>query len=175
MWIFQGSPFYLDKQAKRLRIAQRLAHASRSNPEIYKLALAIGQLCGHLAAAEKVRRFGGSENPVAELPLPHQFRASLERCGEEAAKLHLLAAAAEQMLNEAYDACGIERPPTTYEIMSEFDEPPPKAAVDPIAAPEFEDVITPDDGVGDGVYFGAPDDIDATGDVESREVFTSGN
>ena len=117
MWRFRGSPFYLAKQAKRLGVPQELAHASRHNAEIFRLATLVSQLCEHWHRARK-------ENgcPVFYAPELERLKAHARRAARlEVQKLHILAAAADEMLIEARAAFGLESPKRLFEVMSDLD------------------------------------------------------
>lgn len=117
-WHFKGVPPYLDAQAKRLGISKVLVDRARSNPELHRCAVILGQCCAQYQAALKYR---------PALP-PIDIRAmkgSFEQAQQEASKLHALAGAADAMLDEAYDAIGEPRPERPYVVMCDFDGRPP--------------------------------------------------
>jgi hypothetical protein len=116
MWRFRGSPFYLAKAAKRLGVAQELVHTSRHNAEIFKLATLVSQLCEHW---HRARRENGM--PVFYAPELERLKSTLLRCELEVQKLHILAAAADEMLTEAWDAFGLTKPKRVFEVMSDLD------------------------------------------------------
>ena len=116
MWRFRGSPFYLARQAKRLGVAQELAHASRHNAEIFRIATLASQLCEHWHRARKENGF-----PVFYAPELERLKCTLERCEIEVQKLHILAAAADEMLLEARAAFGLEKPKRLFEVMSDLE------------------------------------------------------
>jgi hypothetical protein len=115
MWRFRGSPFYLARAAKRLGLAQELAHASRHNAEIFKLATLVSQLCEHW---HRARRDNGM--PVFYAPELERVKSTLQRCEPEVQKLHIMAAAADEMLTEAWDAFGLLRPRQNYCLLEDL-------------------------------------------------------
>jgi hypothetical protein len=118
MWRFKGSPYYLDQQAKRLGITQVLADRARSNPEIYRLAVLLAQLAGRYHGA---RMENGT--PVFYMTERAQIKGTLEQCELELQKLHMLAAAADAMLSEAWEAFGFPKPIRIFEVNSVPDTP----------------------------------------------------
>lgn len=101
MWRFRGSPHYLDRQAARLGITKVLADRARNNPEIFRIAVLLAQLSDRYHAA---RRENG-EPVFGRLELA-QVKGTLEQCEHELQKLHMLAAAADAMLADAWQAFG---------------------------------------------------------------------
>jgi hypothetical protein len=116
MYRFRGSPFYLAKQAKRLGVPQELAHSARHNAEIFRVATLVSQLCEHWHKARKENGF-----PVFYAPELERLKETLTRCELEVQKLHILAAAADEMLIEARAAFGIEHSERLSEVMSDLD------------------------------------------------------
>ena len=114
MWRFRGSPFYLAKQAKRLGVDSEMVHASRHNAEIFKLATLVSQLCEHW---HRTRKENGI--PVFFAPDLERMKGTLRRSECEVQKLHILAAAADEMLAEAWEAFGLERPRQNFAILEE--------------------------------------------------------
>jgi hypothetical protein len=118
MWRFKGSPYYLDQQAKRLGITQVLADRARNNTEIYRLSVLLAQLAGRYHAA---RRENGE--PVFYVTERAQIKGTLEQCELDLQKLHMLAAAADAMLSEAWEAFGFPEPDRIFEVHSLPDTP----------------------------------------------------
>jgi hypothetical protein len=112
MWRFKGSPHYLDQQALRLGITQVLADRARHNPELYRLAVLLAQLCDRY---HRARREDGK--PVFYSTELAQIKGTLEQCELELQKLHMLAATADMMLAEAWRAFGHEPPRRPFEIL----------------------------------------------------------
>ena len=102
MWRFRGSPHYLDQQAARLGITKVLADRARHNAEIFRIAVLLAQLSERYHAA---RRENG-EPVFGRLELA-QVKGTLEQCEHELQKLHMLAAAADAMLADAWQAFGL--------------------------------------------------------------------
>jgi hypothetical protein len=118
MWRYRGTPPYLSQQANRLGISQVLADRARHNAEIHRCSVLLSQLCEryHRARKEDGRLLIGG----AELA---QVTGTLAQVEQECGKLHVLAAAAADMLDEARRAFGIPVPPRHYLFLSDFDEP----------------------------------------------------
>jgi len=119
MWRFRGTPPYLGQQAKRLGISQVLVDRARHNPEIHRVSVLLGQLCERCHRARKE-----DGKPVLPVPELNQVRGTLEQVEQECAKLHALAAASAEMLDEAWAAFGLERPNRHFEVLSDFDTQP---------------------------------------------------
>jgi hypothetical protein len=118
MWRYRGTPPYLGQQAKRLGISQVLADRARHNQEIHRASVLLAQLCERY---HRARKLDGRPTVVgAEL---EQVRGTLGQIEQECAKLHLLAAAAAEMLAEAWTAFDLPAPPRHYIVLSDFDEP----------------------------------------------------
>lgn len=119
MWRFRGTPSYLDRQAARLGITQVLADRARNNSEIYRLGVLLAQLAGRYHAARH-------ENGVPIFyPIERaQIKGTLDQCELELQKLHMLAGAADAMLEEAWSAFGFDSPDRPYEVSCESDFPP---------------------------------------------------
>jgi hypothetical protein len=111
MWRFRGSPHYLDQQAQRLGITQVLADRARHNPEIYRLSVLLAQLSERYHRARKE-----NGKPLLYTTELAQIKGTLEQCELELQKLHLLAAAADGMLDEAWHAFGCEPPERLFEV-----------------------------------------------------------
>ncbi len=116
MWRFKGSPYYLDQQAKRLGITQVLADRARCNSEIYHLASLLAQLAERY---DKARKENG--RPVLYMTEQAQIKGTLEQCELDLQKLHMLAAAADAMLSEAWEAFGFPKPKRIFEVYSVTD------------------------------------------------------
>jgi hypothetical protein len=100
-WRFRGSPFYLSRHATRLGLPPELPHSARHNAEIFRVATLCSQLCEHW---HRARRENGV--PVlTDLELL-RLKATIDRIEIEVNKLHVLAAAASDMLGEAREAFG---------------------------------------------------------------------
>ena len=54
-------------------------------------------------------------------PNSSALKSTLERCELEVQKLHILAAAADEMLMEARAAFGLEKPKRLFEVMSDLE------------------------------------------------------
>ena len=123
MWRFRGSPHYLDQQAHRLGITQILADRARNNAEIYRLAVLLAQLSERY---HRARREDGK--PVFYMTDLAQIKGTLEQCELELQKLHMLAASAHVMLDEAWQAFGYEQPRRDFEVLCNLDKPQQVAA-----------------------------------------------
>jgi hypothetical protein len=136
MWRFRGSPYYLDQQARRLGITQVLADRARNNSEIYRVAVLLAQLSVRYHQARHE-----NDKPILFATELAQVKGTLEQCELELQKLHMLAASADAMLADAWDAFGFPRPVRLFEVMANSDTK-----------------ILP---LGDGTV-GIPDDVDET-------------
>ena len=118
IWRFRGTPHHLNQQAVRLGITQVLADRARNNQEIYRVSVLLSQLCERY---HKARREDG--RPVLPTPELNQVKGTLQQAEQECQKLHALAGAAAQMIDEAYAAFVIEQPPRNFAVLSDFDIP----------------------------------------------------
>jgi len=118
MWRFRGTPPYLGVQAKRLGISQVLADRARHNAEIHRVSVLVGQLCERYHRARKEN--GKPVIPASELA---QVRGTLEQTEQECSKLHALAAASAEMIDEAWAAFELGAPPRRFAVLSDFDTP----------------------------------------------------
>ncbi|MGO9920961.1 MAG: hypothetical protein ACLQIB_40520 [Isosphaeraceae bacterium] len=116
MWRFRGSPHYLDAQAARLGLPKVLADRARHNAEIFRVQVLVSQLCERFHRARKE-----DGRPVFGGPELSQIRGTLEQAELELQKLHMLAAASTAMLDEAWEAFGIDKRKRPYEVMCDFD------------------------------------------------------
>jgi hypothetical protein len=118
MWRFRGSPYFLDRQAARLGLPKVLADRSRHNAEIYRCQVLISQLCERYHRARKE-----DGKPVFANPELAQVRGTLEQAELELQKLHMLAAASAEMLDEAWTAFGLKSSERPYEVSCDYDTP----------------------------------------------------
>jgi hypothetical protein len=105
-WHFRGHPHYLSQQVAALGISPILIDRARHNKEIQRVTQILCQLAEHY---RKARRGENGEPTFGDREL-QSVAGSLEECERETFKLHALAAAAAQMVDEAYAAFGIEQP-----------------------------------------------------------------
>ena len=117
-WRYRGTPPYLATQAKRLGVSQVLVDRARHNPEIHRASVLLGQLCER---AHKARQQDG--RPVLPVPELQQVRGTLEQCEQECAKLHALAGASAEMLDEAWAAFDLAPPNRHFAVLCDFDTP----------------------------------------------------
>ena len=118
IWRYRGSPHYLNQQGSRLGITQVLVDRARNNQEIYRVSVLLSQLCERY---HKARKEDG--RPVLGFTELGQIRGTLEQAEQECSKLHALAAAAGEMIDEAYAAFAIMQPFRHYAVLSDFDTP----------------------------------------------------
>jgi hypothetical protein len=118
MWRYRGTPHYLNQQGGRLGVTQVLVDRARNNQEIYRVSVLLSQLCERY---HKARREDG--RPVLPLTEMAQVRGTLQQAEQECAKLHTLAAAAAEMIDEAHRAFDGAVPPRHYAVLSDFDTP----------------------------------------------------
>src|SRR4029077_11136048 len=114
IWRYRGSPHYLNQQGSRLGITQVLVDRARNNQEIYRVSVLLSQLCERY---HKARKEDG--RPVLGPPELDQVRGTLSQAEQECSKLHALAAAAGEMIDEAYSAFGIVQPFRHYAVLSD--------------------------------------------------------
>jgi hypothetical protein len=134
MWRFRGSPHYLDQQAARLGITKVLADKARNNAEIYRVAVLLAQLSDRYHRARK--EDGSAVLGRIELA---QVKGTLDQCEQELQKLHMLAAASDAMLADAWRAFGFPKQCRNFEVNTAVDT----------------SILL----LGDGTV-GAPDDVD---------------
>jgi hypothetical protein len=122
MWRHRGSPHYLEAQSKRLGISKVLADRSRHNAEIYRCSHLLAQLCDRYHRAPK-NEYGV---PTFYGPELAAIKGTLEQAEIESHKLHMIAAAAAQMIDEAWEAFGLSAPDgRAFRVVCRFDDPPP--------------------------------------------------
>jgi hypothetical protein len=118
MWRFRGTPPYLTAQARRLGVTQVLADRARRNPEIHRASVLLAQLCER---CHRCRTDNG--RPVLNAPEAAQIRGTLQQIEDECAKLHILAAAAAEMTEEAWRAFGLDQPARHFTVLCDYDPP----------------------------------------------------
>jgi hypothetical protein len=116
MWRFRGSPHYIDQQAERLGITKVLADRARTNPEIHRVSVLLAVLSESYHAA---RHENG--RPVIKRVEMAQIKGTLEQCEHELQKLHMLAAAADAMLDEAWQAFGFPPQSRDFGVYTSID------------------------------------------------------
>ncbi len=127
MWHFRGTPFYLDAQADRMGLSKVLVDRARTNHEIHRVALLLGQLC------ERYHRAPKEEGRAVVFPAElAQIQGGLGQAECEISKLHALAAAATAMIDEAYRAFGLAIPERTHRVICDSDTAPAPADLVPI-------------------------------------------
>ena len=116
MWRFRGSPHYIDQQAERLGITKVLADRARTNPEIHRVSVLLALLSDryHTARHENGR-------PVISRAEMAQIKGTLEQCEHELQKLHMLAAASDAMLDEAWEAFGFPKQSRDFGVYTSID------------------------------------------------------
>jgi hypothetical protein len=150
MYHFRGAPYYLNEQRKRLKgISDQLLVQAKYNKEIHHLSVLLGQLCERWHKAGKY----GVQPIFGALELTH-IKAILAEGEKDLQKLHLIAAASEMMLGEAYRAFGVDEPTRNYEVYAIRDDkvPPRAPAPGDMSASDFIETLP----LGDGTV-GAPD------------------
>ena len=120
MWRFRGTPFYIAHQAQRLGITQVLADRSRHNPEIYRAAVLLSQLCERYHSLRKE-----GDEPIMGPAELGQIKGTLGQIELELQKLHMLAATADVMAGEAWAAFGLEPPERSFRVISQYDDARP--------------------------------------------------
>jgi hypothetical protein len=118
IWRYRGTPHHLNQQGSRLGITQVIIDRARNNQEIYRVSVLLSQLCERY---HKARKEDG--RPVLPRPELDQIRGTLAQAEQECSKLHALAAAAAEMIDEAYAAFATQQPERHYAVLSDFDTP----------------------------------------------------
>ena len=117
MWRFRGSPHYVEQQGNRLGVSKILTDQARHNQEMYRISVLVGQLC------ERYYRTPKDGNRAIAFPAElAQVKGTLGQCEHELAKLHVLAAAAQVIIDEAHRAFGLVPPNRPFRVRCEFDE-----------------------------------------------------
>jgi hypothetical protein len=115
-WHFRGTPYFLASQNHRIGLGEMPLKAAEKNSQIHRISTILAQLCQRFHNAPKDAgrpAFGYVEN--------EQIKASLRQCEIDLEKLHLLAAAADAMMAEAYQHLGIEAPKRAFAVFSGAD------------------------------------------------------
>lgn len=120
LWHFRGTPEFLHRQADRLRSTHHLADLARHNKEIYRISILLNQLCERY---HKARKENGE--PVFGAVDLSAIKSTLFMCEQELEKLHMLAAAADEMLEHAYGAFNVDAPARPFVILAESDDAQP--------------------------------------------------
>jgi hypothetical protein len=119
MWSYKGHTHYLERQANRLGVPPILSAAAKHNAEIFKASTLLAQLCERYHKARK--EFG---RPVFGAVERVQIAGTLAQAELKVQQLHLLAAAAAAMVDEAHAELGIPQPPRHFIVLSDFDVSP---------------------------------------------------
>jgi hypothetical protein len=117
MWRFRGSPHYIDHQGNRLGVSKILTDQARHNQEMYRVSVLVGQLCERYYRTPK----DGGRAIVFPAELA-QIQGTLGQCEHELEKLHVLAAAAQMIIDEAYQAFGLAPPGRHFRVRCDFDD-----------------------------------------------------
>jgi hypothetical protein len=118
MWRFRGTPHYLDAQGTRLGLSKVLTDRARHNPEIHRISVLLGQLAERYHKAPK-----GPDGQPSVYPMElAQVKGTLGQAEQELCKLYALAAAAQQMIDEAWRAFGEAAPHRQFRIRCDFDD-----------------------------------------------------
>jgi hypothetical protein len=122
LWRFRGAPHYLNDRGAKMGISPILLRRANHNNEILRVAVLLAQL------AERYHHTRKEDGKPVFWPLELKgIGATLEQAECEVAKLHALAVAAVTMVDEAYEAFGIDQPPRPYAIRLEHDGDPAPA------------------------------------------------
>ncbi|MGP0063534.1 MAG: hypothetical protein ACLQGP_08050 [Isosphaeraceae bacterium] len=117
MWRFRGSPHYIDQQGNRLGVSKILTDQARHNQEMYRVSVLVGQLCERYYRTPK----DGGRAIVYPAELA-QVQGTLGQCELELEKLHVLAAAAQVIIDEAHRAFGLTPPSRHFRVRCDFDD-----------------------------------------------------
>ena len=117
LWHYHGTPPFLKRQAARLGSTEQLADRARHNPEIYRLSVLLCQL------AERYHRARKEDGEPVFGPLEiTAIEGIFSMAEQELQKLHMLAGAADAMLEEAYGAFNLNAPARSFVILAESDD-----------------------------------------------------
>lgn len=116
---FRGAPYYLDQQGDRLGVPKILTDRARHNPEIHRVGVLAGQLCERWHRAPRCDGV-----PAFGLPELAQVRGTIGQIEQEVAKLHVLAAAAQAIADEARAVYGFEAADHDYHVACAYDSIP---------------------------------------------------
>jgi hypothetical protein len=126
MWRFRGSPHYIEQQGARLGVSKTLVDRARHNSEIYRVSVLAGQLC------ERYHRAPKTNECAVVLPAElAQIRGTLGQCEQELEKLHVLAAAAQAIIEDAHLAFGLDAPSRGFRVRCDMDDLPNPADLVP--------------------------------------------
>lgn len=117
LWHYNGTPEFLHRQADRLRSTHHLAGIAIHNKEVHRISVILNQLCERY---HKARKEDGE--PVFGAVELVGIRDSFRMCEQELEKLHILAGAADEMLEQAYGAMNIDAPARPFVILAESDD-----------------------------------------------------
>ena len=122
-WHYNGIPEFLFRQASRLGIDRHQADLARHNKEIHRLSTLVNQLCERYHRAYGIRRARDADDePVfGEIELK-QIKQTLGACERQLEQLHILAASADEMMEQVYGAFSIDAPARAFIIMAESDD-----------------------------------------------------
>jgi hypothetical protein len=120
LWRFRGSPEYLKRQTLKLRIPPNAAHRLHEDKELHRFSGLLAELCGRYHGLRVKDKGVAVLNPIER----DQFRASLMVAKGYLDRMHLMAAAAEESLAEAWKAFGIEAPEKEIWVATIYDEKP---------------------------------------------------
>ncbi len=112
-WKFEGSPHYLTQQADRLGMDRSTAHRSRDNRELLAISTFLCQMSDRMKAANKagVHVFHGADRA--------QIEAGFNAQELNVHKLHMLAATASAVLDEARAAFGLPPMDRPFLVLSD--------------------------------------------------------
>jgi hypothetical protein len=116
VWRFRGFPQFLAAQGARMRLPAAYAKKCEVNPELAKISQLLGQLSERFI---KGSRLGG----ISAIQGNDKTSANdaIEICEQSVARLHLVAAAAAQAVDEARAAFG-QSIVREFSVVSEYDE-----------------------------------------------------
>jgi hypothetical protein len=116
MWHFRGTPPYLTARGRQIAMTDVLVARARHNDEIHRVSILLGQLCERYHRARKE-----DGHPVFSAFELTQVEATLGLAEQECAKLHALAGAAADMIDESRDAHGLPPSERPYAVLSDND------------------------------------------------------
>lgn len=116
-WRCRGGPEYLEEQAIRLEVSQRVANEVKGNKQLHQIGTLLGQLQPRYYAG--ARRGEDREFSPVELKA---VQGTLDQCEPEIARLHVLAAAAQAITDDAYRAFGLTPPVRQFAVTADSDQ-----------------------------------------------------
>ena len=127
-WVFRGVVHYLDLQCDRLGVNRVIGHRARNNREMGQIATLLSQLTDR----HKVAYRPDGINPVFYPPDQALLRGIFNGAEERLQQLHVLAASADMMMDDAYkNFPPLTQPERLFEVNCTRDAKPAVVAPPP--------------------------------------------